>query len=340
MTTILILLSLLGLAYGVLALVQERRRGVALARSQATGHPAPTMAVLPAGRPVLTGSAVAFAVLLLVSLTLVRIDAQEVGVVVTPAGVQDEELLTGWHFIAPWNSVKIMDKTIWVYSLTQSSKEGARPTNDAIWCPTADGIKMGFDLSVNWRIDPHQASWIYANISGEQDVDGKYHWIEENIIRPAIKSVMPLTVSKFTPIQCYSEARSEIQAEVFGQLKRELAKNRIIIEQAQIREVYYNPQYEQAINQKKLEEQKVLTMVQVTRQKEEQLKQASIEKDIAIQQSEGEAQALKIKGQSLSSNPQIIRLEYINKWDGHLPTYMMGNGQNVIMDMTGNGGTK
>jgi regulator of protease activity HflC (stomatin/prohibitin superfamily) len=115
-----------------------------------------------------------------------------------------------------------------------------------------------------------------------------------------------------------------------------LAKNHIIVDVAQIREVYYNHDFETAINQKKLEEQKVLTMVQITRQKDEQLKQAEIDKNIAIQQAEGEAKALQIKGSSINANPKIIQLEWINKWNGELPNYMMGNGQGVILNLPNN----
>lgn len=318
MLTVLSVLAFIGIVYGVIAKVQKS---------------SDSDFILPAGKTVLTASIITFVIAFSVNLTLYRIGAQEVGVVVTPRGVADEELTTGWNFVAPWNSVKLMDKTVWVYSLTSSSKEGAKPTNDAIWAPTSDGIKMGFDISVNWRIDPKQASWVYSNISADQDGEGKYHWIEENIIRPAIKSIMPLTVSKYTPIECYSDKRSEIQAKVQAALKKELATNHLIVEVAQIREVYYNPQYEEAINQKKLEEQKVMTMVQITRQKDEALKQATIDKDIAIQKAEGEAKALQIKGSSIASNPKIIQLEWIQKWNGQLPTYMMGNGQGVIMNL-------
>jgi regulator of protease activity HflC (stomatin/prohibitin superfamily) len=66
------------------------------------------------------------------------------------------------------------------------------------------------------------------------------------------------------------------------------------------------------------------------------LKQAEINKNIAIQQAEGEAKALQIKGTSIASNPKIIQLEWINKWDGALPTYMMGNGQGVILNLPNN----
>jgi regulator of protease activity HflC (stomatin/prohibitin superfamily) len=100
-----------------------------------------------------------------------------------------------------------------------------------------------------------------------------------------------------------------------------------------LREVFYNEQYETAINNKKLAEQEALRLVEVTKQREELKKQESINKDIEIIKAEGTSKALQIKGQAITANPKIIGLEWINKWDGHLPTYMMGSGQQVIMAM-------
>ncbi len=333
MLTFLTIVSFLGLVYGIIAMIQTRLNKAAEEKRKSGDRYAEDYMQFPGGGLALTLSGIVFAVSFIFNLTLYSISAQEVGVVVRPSGVDENELGTGWHLVAPWNSVKLMDKTVWVYTLTKKSGEGEKTVDDAIWAPTSDGIKMGFDISVNWHIDPSQASWIYANISASQDGEGKYHWMEENIIRPAIKSIMPLTISKYTPIECYSDKRAEIQDRVQKALIEELAKNHIIVDVAQIREVYYNRDFELAINQKKLEEQKVLTMVQITRQKDEQLKQAEIDKNIAIQQAEGEAKALQIKGNSINANPKIIQLEWINKWDGELPNYMMGNGQGVILNL-------
>ena len=332
MLTFLTIVSFLGLVYGIIAMIQTRLNKAAEEKRK-TDRYAEGYMQFPGGGLALTLSGIVFVVSFMINLTLYSISAQEVGVVVRPSGVDENELGTGWHFVAPWNSVKLMDKTVWVYTLTKTTGEGEKTVDDAIWAPTSDGIKMGFDISVNWHIDPSQASWIYANISASQDGEGKYHWMEENIIRPAIKSIMPLTISKYTPIECYSDKRAEIQDKVQKALIDELAKNHIIVDVAQIREVYYNRDFELAINQKKLEEQKVLTMVQITRQKDEQLKQAEIDKNIAIQQAEGEAKALQIKGNSINANPKIIQLEWINKWNGELPNYMMGNGQGVILNL-------
>lgn len=280
--------------------------------------------------PVLTaGIIVTFAIS-----CIIKIGAQDAGVLVTPRGVDNNELHSGWHIVMPYNSVYVMDKTVWVYTCAHSAKEGNKPDADAIWAPTKDGIKMGFDVSVSWRILPDEASWIYSNISeNDGGSSGRYLWLEENVIRPKLKSAMALTVSEYTPIEAYSTKRQEIQDHIIRKMREEVKGYKLIIEQVDMREVFYNHDYEIAINAKKLAEQEVLRLVEVTKQKQEQLKQASINKDIAIQQAEGEAKALKIKGTSIAENPKIIELEWITKWNGALPTYMMGSGQGIMMNL-------
>ncbi len=266
--------------------------------------------------------------------TITEIGGQDVGVIRTPGGVQKEEVHSGWHIIYPWQHLEIMDKTLWVYTCTSTVKEGQKHDADAIWAPTKDGIKMGFDVSVSWRIIPDEASWIYENVSeNDGGNSGRYLWIEENVIRPKLKSAMALTVSNYTPIEAYSGGRQKIQDEVLKKMRDECAGYKLIVEQVDLREVFYNGDFEKAINNKKLAEQEVLRLVEVTRQKTEQLIQARIDKDMAIQQAEGEARALQIKGSSIASNPKIIQLEWINKWNGDLPTHMLGDAKSIMLNL-------
>jgi regulator of protease activity HflC (stomatin/prohibitin superfamily) len=287
--------------------------------------------------PFIIPSVITGALMVLMLSLIVLIDAQQVGVVVTPSGVRNQELHTGWHLIMPWNTVHKMDKTVWVYTCAQATNEGSKPNADAIWAPTKDGIKMGFDVSVSWRIDPNEASWIYQNVTeNDGGNSGRYLWLEDNVIRTKLKSAMALTVSNYSPIEVYSTKREEIQIKVAERMKREVNQYKLFLDNIDLREVYYNVDYEKAINEKKLAEQEVLRLFEVTKQKDEQLKQAEIDKNIAIQRAEGEAKALQIKGASLSANPKMIQLEWINKWDGKLPQYMMGEGQGVILNLPQN----
>ncbi len=193
---------------------------------------------------------------------------------------------------------------------------------------------MGFDISASWKIDSKQASWIFQNVTPQDgNEESRYVWLEENVIRTKLKSSLALTVSEYTPIETYSMRRQEIQDKVYKKMKNDLKDWKIILDQIDIREVYYDSQYEKEIKNKKVQEQKALTLIEVTKQVSELLKQETIRKDIVIQTAQGEAEALKIKGQSINANPKIIELEWIQKWDGALPTYMMGEGTNMMMMM-------
>ena len=212
------------------------------------------------------------------------IPAQECGVVVTPGGVKHESYKTGWHMVMPWYKVIKMDKTVQVYtcanlgSQTDASSNDLRMTDTkknsvqgtTIWAPTIDGIKMGFAISASWKIDEEYAWWIYDNVSELDDSsNGRFLWLEENVIKPKLKSALALTASKYTPIEVYSNKREEIQALTHEKMKKDIAEYHLILEQIDIREVYYNQEYENSINQKKLEEQKALTLIEITKQKEE-----------------------------------------------------------------------
>lgn len=276
---------------------------------------------------------------------VVSIPAQECGVVVTPAGVKSQTYNTGWHFILPIYHVETMDKTAQVYTCANQVKvdrssedynsyKAASTQSNTIWTPTVDGIKMGFDISASWRIDPEYAWWIYDNVSElDGKANGRFYWLEENVIKAKLKSALALTTSKYTPIEVYSNKREEIQELTLEKMKKDIESYHLILEQIDIREVYYNDDYETAINQKKLEEQKALTLIEITKQKKELEAQALIDKNIAITQAEAEAEALKIKGQSISSNPRIVDLEWINKWDGKLPTYMLGDKNGIMLNL-------
>lgn len=325
-------LSFLILLYGLVGLAGKFFKTTESVRNQGGGYSdiEKSLFILPFSKPSIIVGAIVWSL----SSLIVKVDGQSVGVLVTPNGVSENEMHTGWHVIMPWQDLNFMDKTVWVYTCSNNPKEGQKIHADAIWAPTKDGIKMGFDVSVSWKINPNQASWIYQNVAGAEGSDeSRYIWLEENVIRPKLKSTLALTVSNYSPIQVYSNKREEIQNEIIKRMKSEVAKYNLIIDQVDLREVFYNKDYETSINNKKLAEQEALRLVEVTKQVEELKKQESIKKDIKILTAEGEAKSLQIKGQSISNNPKIIQLEWVSKWDGVLPTYMMGSGQGVMLNL-------
>ena len=200
---------------------------------------------------------------LAISSFLTIIPAQECGVVITPSGVKQHTYYTGWHLILPWYNVQTMDKTEQVYTCAKRTEVSRSDPDyksykadatqaETVWTPTIDGIKMGFDISASWRIDPEYAWWIYDNVSETDGKEnGRFYWLEENVIKPKLKSALALTTSKYTPIQVYSTSREEIQAYVLERMKKDIQSYHLILDQIDIREVYYNNEYETAIRRAK-----------------------------------------------------------------------------------------
>lgn len=44
---------------------------------------------------------------------------------------------------------------------------------------------------------------------------------------------------------------------------------------------------------------------------------------------EAEANAITLRGQALRSNPEVLQLEAINRWDGKTPVYVAGGGNSA-----------
>lgn len=333
----LFIVSLLALVYFLVAKINNKAADQKLAAWKASNQNFRKPEVVSLFAPNWLGvvAGIFFVGILFFWLFIVRIGGQEVGVVETPGGIQSEPMHTGWHLVLPWYKVHKMDKTVWVYTFSKKAQEGKVKQEDEIWAPTSEGIKMGFDLSVSWKIDAEYAPWIYQNVSEQDGSDeGRYLWLEENIIRAKTKSAFALTISRYNPIECYSSKRQEIQQKVYEQLAKELSTYHIILNQVDVREVFYNPDYEKIINAKKLAEQEVMRLEQVTRQKSELLLQARIEKDITITSAQAESEALRIKGNAITNNPKIIQLEYLKTWNGVLPTTMIGgNSQGFLLNM-------
>jgi len=312
---LLYLVSIIGLVYAVVAYFFK-------------GGPA----YLPPSRSVALFAGFLLLLTVVLDACIIVIKPTDVGVLETPNGIQQEELYTGWHFISPLNKVHAMDKTIWVYSTVHDTKDG-RDVSDAIWAACSDRIKMKFDVSTNWRINPDKADVIYVSLGGDQTTDGQYTWIEENIIRPAIKNAVTDIASKYTSDDAYVRKREEVAGDIERHLRTSLTKNNIIVESVMLREANYDPNYQEAINQTKLAEQEAKKQIEVTKQLAEKELQAEKNKQIAIKQAEGEAEAIRIKANAISNNAKVLDLEWINKWNGELPQMMTGSNSSMLMQV-------
>jgi prohibitin 2 len=89
--------------------------------------------------------------------------------------------------------------------------------------------------------------------------------------------------------------------------------------------VDFDDQYEAAIKAKQVAQQEA-------QKAEYKLQQAKVDAQAAIAKAEGEAKALTIKAKAIAQNPAVVRLNEIEKWDGHYPlgAKVIGGGATIV----------
>ena len=82
--------------------------------------------------------------------------------------------------------------------------------------------------------------------------------------------------------------------------------------------INYSDVFERAIESKVTAQQEALKAKNKTVQIQEEAKQKLIS-------AEAEAKSMAIRANALSQNKALVEYEAVQKWDGKLPQYMMGN---------------
>ncbi|MEK6489203.1 SPFH domain-containing protein, partial [Klebsiella grimontii] len=88
----------------------------------------------------------------------------------------------------------------------------------------------------------------------------------------------------------------------------------------------YPPTVIDSINAKVTANQKTLQREQEVKQREAEANmlraEADGQADAKLKLAEAEAKSIRIRGDALRQNPEVMQLEAINKWNGTLPQYM------------------
>lgn len=254
------------------------------------------------GKWKMIGIAVAVLIVIMIILDgLVAVPAGHVGVIFDMGrGVLEDEYGEGLHLKIPfWQSATIMDGRTQEYTMSIAPGEGAKESDDSIESRSKDGQVIWVDATILFHIDKNEADDIKRSLGVESDYYAK-------IIRPRAREVIRLIVARYNAIDLVSETRPEIVAEMTDELEKAYAKHNIILEEVVMRNVTYSSEFASAIEQKEVARQKIKTA-------EYEKEQAEFKKQRKIVEAEGEAEAIRLKGEALRSNPEVIQLEFVNK---------------------------
>lgn len=234
--------------------------------------------------------------------TYEKVPAGHVGVKVyllgSEKGVDNEVVGVGRYWVG-WN------EDLFVYPTFQQTFAWDTEGDDAFKLTTADGLPVGMDLGVTYQIDPAKVSYLFQRYrKGPEEITEVvlYSLIRDAVTRTGAgdsisKLIGPGRDSLVQRAQIIvrdqvdSLGIRDVKLQVLGKLS--LPKN-----------------VEAAINTKIEATQKAL-------QAENELQRAKAEAAKAIAEAEGTARANELKQKTLTA--ELVRMAWIEKWDGHLP---------------------
>lgn len=138
---------------------------------------------------------------------------------------------------------------------------------------------------------------------------------ESLVIDPAVKESVKAATAKF-PAESIIVNRHGLKDMIEADLTARLKEYNIVLESLNLVDIKFSEDFNEVVEQKQIEEQKIKTAEYQRRQAEEKKKQTILE-------AEADAEKQRLLKQSITKD--IVALEYLKKWDGKLPQTMLGD---------------
>jgi regulator of protease activity HflC (stomatin/prohibitin superfamily) len=238
-------------------------------------------------------------------------------------GVDQKELTPGRY----WLTINEELFTFPTFSQTQiwtKDKNEGSPNDDSMSFQTSEGITANSDIGITYHIDESKVSTVFQKYrQGIEEITHTY-------LRSMVRDGLNTEAARFTTESINGAGKTELMNAVKNRVISETKDIGIVIENVYwIGSIRWPEEIVNSINMK-------VQSIQKTQQRENEVAQSRAEAEKAIAEARGvaesrlviaraEAEAIELRGKALRANPEIIRLNEVERWDGKLPTTMIPN---------------
>lgn len=262
------------------------------------------------------------ALVLLLTSSFARVQPGNVGIRVNniAGGVSAQSLPVGWYFAPPGTHIYEYPVFTRTYTWTANSTEQS-PIDESFNFQDKNGLSLKADVAVSYHVDPARASILFQRYRTDMDQ------IISGPLRNAIRNAIVERAAQLGVEQIYGDHKAELVATAQRRVQAFFAPVGLQVEQ-----IYWagNIAVPQAvldqINAKIANEQAALAA-------QANVATATANANARIQKARGDAEAIQVEAEAIRTNPEIVKLRAVEKWDGKLPTYTGGNGPMPFIDV-------
>lgn len=249
----------------------------------------------------LLGIATAAVIIIVISQSTVVVPAGHRGVVLYLGAVEDRVLSEGFSFILPF-----VEHAVLMEVRTQKYQAPATASSQ-------DLQLVSTEVALNYHLDPKIVNDIYQTL-GEDYPD--------RIIAPTIQESVKASTAKFAAEELITK-REEAKARIGDVIRATLAARGILTEQVFITDFQFSDDFVKAVESKVVAAQEVLRERNILEKVRIQAQSREAESvgigNAKIAEAKGESEAIKIINEQLSQNPDYLRWQAIENWNGELP---------------------
>lgn len=256
-----------------------------------------------------------------------RVPAGKVGIKVdlygSNRGVQNTVLGPGYYHVG-WNQKLYTYPTfVQTYTWTKDPREGS-PTDESITFQSDQGMSLNADVGITYHFVRKDIPIIFQKYrAGVKEIT---HVYLHNIVRNAFVD----QASQLPVEDIYGKGKPAFMKAVLKEVQTQVKPIGIVVEKLYLVGSLRLPrQVENSINAKIQATQNAerakneIAQAQAEAAKQEALAQGKANAKLAM--AKADAEAIAIKGKALHDNPEVLRLQAIEAWNGKLPTYMGGS---------------
>ncbi|MGB8024373.1 MAG: prohibitin family protein [Nitrososphaeraceae archaeon] len=269
----------------------------------------PSRSVLGSNKlKILAGIVTFIVIILIMSESVVIVQAGHRGVVLYVGAVENRVLGEGVHFIVPFAEqvIQLEVRTL------KFQADASAASNDLQEVATV--------IALNYHIDPNKANIVYQQLGADY---------ADRIIAPTIQESVKASVAKFNAEQLITQraiAKGVISQAISNTLSaRDITVETIFITDFQFSQAFASQVESKVVAfQKFLTEQNNLKAVQVVANQTVVQAQAQARANVA--RAGGESQAIKVITEQLRQSPQYLQWQAINRWNGQMPFALGSSG--------------
>lgn len=245
---------------------------------------------------ILSGVALLVILIIFIMFPFAKVNTGEKGLVTHFGAFNGQVIGQGLHYRTPIYT-HIVKMNVQVQAVSVEASAASKDLNN-----------VATVLTLNFHVDPDRVGLLYQNIGTDYP---------NKVIAPALQEAIKATTAKYTAEELITK-REAVKSDALVVLRERLAKSYIIVDDLSITNFDFSASFNAAIEAKVTAEQDALAS-------KNKLEQVKYEAQQQIETAKASAESIKIQAQALAQNQELVKLKAVEKWNGVLPQYMMGN---------------